>query len=584
VDATDGRLVAGTSSGTSDVPAGGTGKVGEATSRDGAEEVAGTDRPDGDRHAGPAPQEERRRPRRAHRPADRPLFAGPFAWPAAERARARAELALTSLNDSRRGAVESLVSAITPVGCLSAMITLYVLVFGQLTWAQQSNFGTFGFDMGIYDQAIWLMSRFHQPFDTVRGLNYFGFHVNVISFALVPFYWLGAGPHFLYLVETLALAAGAIPLWLLARDRLADPWLALGPAAAYLLFPSIEWINWWHFHPDALAITPLFFAWWFATRRQWPWFWAMAALALSCKEDVALALAAMGVAVALRYGRRAGAWAAAVGVAWFAVCTRVVIPHYDGGQQAFYADFFPTLGRSLPQVLGTIVHHPSRVYSVMARKNRRTYYIQLLSPVAFVPLIGGWAALLVAMPQLVVNTVGSIGYTHDIHFHYSALVIVGVMLGTVESLGARTRRFGSRAAWVVVLVAAALAANVAWSPSPISVHFHNGEWAVPSAESRAEAAAVAQVRDGAGVSASYTIVPHLTHRTHIYEWPNPFRTGNWGIGDRHPDPPSNVEWLVLDTNLNQDTAPLISQLTSSSGPFRVVFAQRTLIVAHRVTG
>ena len=94
-----------------------------------------------------------------------------------------------------------------------------VVVFGTLTWRQQSRFGTFGFDMGIFDQGIWLLSRFKDPFVTLRGLELFGNHVNIILFALVPFYWLGAGPHFLYLVETMAIAAGAIPVWLLARDR-----------------------------------------------------------------------------------------------------------------------------------------------------------------------------------------------------------------------------------------------------------------------------------------------------------------------------------------------------------------------------
>ena len=50
----------------------------------------------------------------------------------------------------------------------------------------------------------------------MRGLNYFGHHVNLITVLFVPFYWLGAGPHFLYLVETVVMAAGAIPIWLLA--------------------------------------------------------------------------------------------------------------------------------------------------------------------------------------------------------------------------------------------------------------------------------------------------------------------------------------------------------------------------------
>jgi hypothetical protein len=79
-------------------------------------------------------------------------------------------------------------------------------------------------------------------------------------------------------------------------------------------------------------------------------------------------------------------------------------------------------------------------------------------------------------------------------------------------------------------------------------------------------------------------VAHLTHRTRIYEWPNPFQTGNWGIGDRNPDPPSNVQWLVLDTTLNTDTAGLIAQLTTGSGPLRVVFREGPVIVAHREEG
>src|SRR3954465_6737633 len=113
-----------------------------------------------------------------------------------------------------------------PARVLIGMIAAYVAVFGTLTWRQQSNFGTFGFDMGIYDQGIWLVSHGRTPFVTVRGLNYFGHHVNLVTLLLVPGYWLGGGPHLLYLVETLALASGAIPLYLLGVDRIGRSWPA----------------------------------------------------------------------------------------------------------------------------------------------------------------------------------------------------------------------------------------------------------------------------------------------------------------------------------------------------------------------
>ena len=115
-----------------------------------------------------------------------------------------------------------------PATALAALVTVYIVVFGTLTWRQQSNYGTFGFDMGVYDQDVWLLSRFKTPFSTIRGLPTFGLHVNFILVLFVPAYWLGAGPHFLFAIETLWLAAGAIPIWLLGRDRFGNGWLPLG--------------------------------------------------------------------------------------------------------------------------------------------------------------------------------------------------------------------------------------------------------------------------------------------------------------------------------------------------------------------
>ena len=70
-------------------------------------------------------------------------------------------------------------------------------VRSRLAALRHDRFGTFGFDLGIYDQAAWLLSRARDPFVTVRGLEAFGHHVNSILFFIAPFYRFGAGPHFL---------------------------------------------------------------------------------------------------------------------------------------------------------------------------------------------------------------------------------------------------------------------------------------------------------------------------------------------------------------------------------------------------
>jgi len=468
-----------------------------------------------------------------------------------------------------------------PVLVLAGLIAAYVAVFGSLTWAQQSNYGTFGFDMGIYDQGIWLLSRFKEPFVTVRGLNYFGHHVNPITLLFVPAYWLGAGPHFLYLAETVWMALGAVPIWLLARDRLANQWMAVVLAASYLLYPSLEWINWWHFHPDALIITPLLFAYWLATRERWRWFATAVAVALLCKEDAALAVLALGAVLALRGQRQAGLWTALAGVAWFVLATKVVIPRANGGVGPLYEELFPAFGGSVGEIVWNVVRHPDRVLSLATQPDRLTYYTQLLAPVAFLPL-AALPVLLIGGPQVAVNVISGHGYTHEIRYHYTSIVIAAVFLATVEACAWLGRRPGRRRFLVGLVAATSLAANVAWSPSPIGVQYRSGIWASPQAKHAAVNRALGLVPAGAGVSATYDLVPHLTHRVHIYEFPNPWQVTNWGVRGENPPDPAAVDHLVLDMTLNGTQQQLFERLTGPAGEFQVVFASDGIVVARRI--
>ena len=465
---------------------------------------------------------------------------------------------------------------------LAGLIALYVWVLGTLTWMQQSNFGTFGFDMGIYDQGIWLLSRFKVPFDTIRGLNYFAHHVNLITLAFVPFYWLGAGPHFLYLIETIWMALGALPVWLLARDRLANSWLALGLAASYLLYPSLEWINWWHFHPDALIIAPLLFAWWLASRRRWGWFSVAVAVALLCKEDAALAVAALGLALLIGGQRRAGVLTCVAGVGWFVAATKAIIPVANGGASPFYVrELFPGFGDSLGAIAVNLITHPARFFSLVTQPDRLTYYRELLAPVAFMPL-AAVDVLLIGIPQAAVNSISGHALTHDIRYHYSSIVIAAVFLATVESCARLGGRVALRRFLVGLVAATSLAANVAWSPSPIGIHYRSGIWAVAQPRHEAMRHALGLVPAGAGVSATYFLVPHLTHRVHIYEFPNPWVVTNWGAQGENPPDPATVDYLVLDTTVNGTQQALYDRLVRHGGQFKVVYEVDHIVVARRV--
>lgn len=463
---------------------------------------------------------------------------------------------------------------------LAGMVTAWALIFVVLGWQRHDRFGTFGFDLGIYDQAIWLLSRFRDPFVTIRGLEFFGHHVNPALVLLVPFYWAGAGPQFLLVVQVVAQALGAVAVYLLARDRLGERWPAVALAAALLLHPAYQFFAWEYFHPDVLAIPPLLFAYWAARARRWGWFSLAVVLALACKEDVALAVVVLGVLIAARGDRRIGLLVSALSAAWFLVATRVVIP-LANGIGPFYDSFFGDFGSTGGEVARNVVSHPGKAFDVATRPNRLDYYRMMLAPAAFLPL-AAIPTLFLAAPMVAVNALSSFPYQQDIKYHYSALVLVGVILATVEAVAA----YGStptRRAFLVGLVAAtSLAGTVAWGPSPLSTKYHSGFWASTS-DSRlpAKRAALALIPERDAASVHYQFAPHLTHRTKIYEWPVPWTAGNWGVRGENLHDPAQVRWLLVDRKLlGQSDSEILDRLLRRE--FAVRFERDDIVVARRV--
>lgn len=154
---------------------------------------------------------------------------------------------------------------------------------------------------------------------TTRGLHAFGDHFSLILYLLAPLYWLWDSPKVLLLVQALGLAAGAAPVYGLARARLRSPGLALLFALGYLLYPALHWMSLYGFHPDTLVAPLLLMALWAVESRRQALFYVTIVLALLCRETTGLTVLALAVYAAFRMGWRAGAATAALAAAGLAM-------------------------------------------------------------------------------------------------------------------------------------------------------------------------------------------------------------------------------------------------------------------------
>ena len=150
-------------------------------------------------------------------------------------------------------------------------------------------------------------------------------------------------------------------------------------------------------------------------------------------------------------------------------------------------------------------------------------------------------------------------------------------------LGLLLRRWGVGALRVglVVLLLSAAWTHRQWSPSPLGEAYRSGVWAGPSERHASFAHALSLVPADGGVATNYYLVPHATHRRIVYEWPNPWIPGNWGIANRDPDPTSNVDWLVLDLGVDQEPALRLGLTGGPSSEFVPVSDDGITLVAKR---
>lgn len=470
-------------------------------------------------------------------------------------------------------------------------ITVFTVLFGGLGVQNHDNFGTWSYDMGIYDQGLWLLSRGGDTFMTVRGLDFWGHHVNVIGYALVPFYWLGAGPRFLYVFQAFALGLGAAPIYLITRDKFRTPWMGLVFAIVFLMYAPLQWISWAMFHPEALVITPFLFAWWFATRERWGWFYAMVVIALSTREDVAMAVFVMGV-VLLIVMRKAPDYRRVVkmsvgvmvlGAAWYAVATKVVIPIFNDGKEPFYITYFyGNYGKSAPEILGNIISRPDKVVSDAVQHDRLTFYKQLSWPVGWT-WVASPLALIMAAPQMLASVIGLSPYARMIRYQYTSVMIAPIFIASIQGAFVFWRFKLAKVLLPMWLLGCAYVSNVAWSPSPLNPDEYV-YWSQPHPRHESIREALSHIPDDAAVSASYQILPHLAHRREIFDWPNPFWAAVWGNDDcAHLPDPTIIDYVILDkTQIGANNQAIYDHMREPGGPFEVEFEDDNVVVLKRV--
>ncbi len=443
---------------------------------------------------------------------------------------------------------------------VTALVAVYCAYFSAMSVLSHAIYATQAYDLGTFDQGIWLAGHSDSLFVTVRGLHLLGDHVRVVSLLLAPIYWIWDDVRFLLILHACTIGLGGTFVYLIGRCELpSHPWAVLGICLSYLLNPAVHNLTTDYAHPDGFATTLILASIYFLRSNKIAAFWVTVALAMTCKEDIPLVYTVMGLWLMGTGRAQLGGFLAAAAVVYFAVALLVILPHFNAA--GFYRLNSAGFGHAFMNKANPLWAATHAVDPVLLR-----YLLLLGAPLAFLFLFSPWV-LLPALPALVANIFSDMHYTRSILYHYTSSIEPFLYLATILTLGkmseseplididlvrARIRKLPLRVsptalAWglIVPLTLALSYTHGRYGVGAVDKLFIYHNRAITSPQIAAIQRAVAQIPADAAVSTHFTFVPHLSHRKLIYMWPNPFKPIGWGVKRENPDPTDIVDYILM---------------------------------------
>jgi uncharacterized membrane protein len=362
--------------------------------------------------------------------------------------------------------------------------------------------------------------------------------------------WMFSSTSLLFVVQTLAIASGAIPIYAFARKHLESDALGCVFACTYLLYPAVSWTNVENFHPDSFLGVFIATALWAAFNRKWRWYVGAVLLALMVKEDVVLVVAPIGVWVALRRDVRIGVATVIGSIGAALICFLLVIRNLTG--TAFRNSWRIPFG-GFGGLVKTALTSPRALLQHLTSDGRLTYLLQMLSPTAGLFFIAPSVAL-IAFVVMFSNIVSTFYYQYQIQYHYSLVIAPILVFGNVYAIG-RLGKSARRKATLVVGLASIVSAFIL-APLPLAQNqlqkFPPGSPSVVAAHDL-----FAQIPSDAVISVFHPLSAQLARRERIYVFPNPFQRSLYGpdifaTGDRL-EFADEIEYVMLPIALSAES-------------------------------
>ena len=370
----------------------------------------------------------------------------------------------------------------------------------------------------------------------------------------------------------------AWPLYLLARSAWRNERAAALLALTFLLFPTIASQHVNQIHDDQFALPFILFAFVFFARADLRRFLICCLLACLAKETIAVTVAAFGI-YAL-FERRRWPWVIVPlvgGAVYFFIAVKLLATVLAGAGGVLYAHttYFQAYGNSPLEVIRTFISRPGFVLATMFDAQKSSYLAKLLLPVLYLlPFLS--SSVLVSLPNLLLNLIGSNSAFIVIPWHYNVILGGTLLAATVGGVQRMARWLRKDPAQIAIPLTAV---TLLCSAAGTAFWYHGADYQ-PQPHQKTLEQVVSLIPAQATVLCPTPMLAHFSNRPKVNSAYSIF-LGSF----KDPRQLTDYEYLVLDGNWRSYEAlgqqPLVEALRARND-YRLILNENNVFLLQRI--
>ncbi len=305
----------------------------------------------------------------------------------------------------------------------------------------QSN----AYDLGLFDQWIWLVSQGLPPYSSMEEVHILADHGAVILYLAAIPYRIISTIQWLFFSQAACLAFTSIPLWFVSRQAGLNPKQCWVACLIWWLQPVVFNTNLFDFHPEVLVMPALAGCYW-ASRADKPLLWFfLLLLLLSSRDGLILVVAGIGIEQFFRKRFIWGAAALALACGWLAFLNKYLYPSLTGsttGPKAV-SGLFSYLGNNLNEVLINIITKPELIINNVDWHGALIYLILLC--IGIIPFVrrASLTVLLGSLPLVFINILSQEASQRTLIHHYSLPIAIIAVIAAIDGISSnKNKRIG----------------------------------------------------------------------------------------------------------------------------------------------